>query len=244
MKVNTKALFSFLNSVTIGGMINDALLRFSNQGLCIIVRDAACTGAVSGVLFKSNFEEYKEGMEVAIEDTSRLMNMLKMMSSEVELVVEGDAFRMIGENFEGVVTMTKRESLQCDEPQEKWDGLPISSYDKGFVVDTEIFDVARKSIGELTKKNSSDMTSKHLMASVKDGLFTITAGEETSDKAIAKVVVDYDKEAKADYGTTLIEFSEFMKGNIRVSFYDDRPMLITSKNENSIVKWFISPILH
>ena len=68
--------------------------------------------------------------------------------------------------------------------------------------------MARKSIGELTKKNSSDMTTKHLIASVKDGSFTLQTGEDTGDKAFFKAQVDYDQEAKADYGTTLLEFTE------------------------------------
>jgi hypothetical protein len=243
MKVKTKALVSFLDSVTIGGMIEDALLRFTDKGLCITVRDISSTGAISGVFFKSNFEDYKEGMEVAIEDTSRLMNLLKMIEGSAELVVESNSFRIIGENFEGVVTMKENQSLHCDVPQEKWDSLPISSYDEGFVIDAGIFDVARKAIGELTKKNS-DINSKHIIASVKDGLFTLQTGEDTGDKAFFKAQVDYDQEAVADYGSTLLEFTEVMKGNIRVSFDDDRPILITSKNENSVVQWFVSPILH
>lgn len=243
MNVSAKALVSFLNSVTIGGVINDALLRFTDRGLCIIVRDSFSTGAVSGVLFKSNFQDYTIGMEVAIDDTTRLMNLLKMIDNVVELRVEDNTFRMIGELFEAILTMKEKESLRCDVPQEKWDGLPISSYDEGFVIDSEIFNAARKSIGELTKKNS-DIKSKHLIASVKDGLFTLQIGEDTGDKAIVKAQVDYDLEAKADYGSTLLEFTELMKGNIRISFDNDRPMLITSKNENSVIKWFVSPILH
>jgi hypothetical protein len=182
-------------------------------------------------------------MEVAIDDTSRLMNMLKMIDGSAELEVEDNAFRMIGENFEGIIIMRDKESLNCDMPPEKWDNLAISSYDEGFAIDAEIFDVARKSVGEFTKKDSSDITSKHLRASVKDGLLTIKVEDEAGDAVIAKAVVDYDKNVSADYGSTMLEFVSVMKGNVTMSFKDDYPMLITSENGNSVVQWFVAPIL-
>jgi len=243
MRVNGKVLVDFLNRVTIGGSIDDCVLRFEPNGLNVTVRDLSSVGAVNGVLNKEgNFQDYKDGLEIPVADTGRLLSILKLIDGAAEIVVEDDTFRLIGESVEGSMKMKKREFVHCDVPADKWPQLGYDESDE-FEIDAGIFDVARKSIGELTKKSMGDTQNRHLVAAVRDGLFTLQAGEDTGDKIIAKVPVNFGKEASADYGEAFLEFVTVMKGSLKIAFRDDYPIVIKSRDNNSEITWLVSPIL-
>jgi hypothetical protein len=239
MRVNTKNLLAFLNEASVKGIIENMKLRFTPEGLCITARDITNTGTVNAVLFKEkSFQDYKE-MEVPISDVSRLMAMLALTDGLADLIIEGNYFRIVSDNFEGVIVMGKEEFLNCNSPPEKWPNL---GYDEGFEIDAAIFDLVRKAIKEITKKDTKDESMKRIHAKVDSGLFTLQVGDDISDKAIAKADVAYGN-VMADYGPTLLEFSSVMKGNINIAFRDNYPILITSKSDISKIMWLVAPIL-
>lgn len=231
MKVDVKNLAIFLSKVTVDGIIIDALLDFGSDGLRIIAFDESHTGGVNGLLYKeSNFQDYTE-MQVPIKDTARLIKLLKMIDGEAELVVEGDAFHIIGDDFEGTIGMAQEAKLRCPIPAEKW---PKLGYERGFEIDGSVFANVKKVAGNLGCKD--------ITAAVKDGLFTIQIGEGAADMGITKAKVDYENVA-AVYSQTLLDFAQAIKGKVRIAFKDDQPMVITSEDENSIIEWMLAPVL-
>jgi hypothetical protein len=242
MKVKVKELVDFLNKVTINGAIDDILMVFEKDGLTINAKDIAATGAVRGLLKREgNFQSYQE-MEVPIGDTSRLIVILKMIEGNAELLIENNVFRVVGQNgVSGHIIMVDKKFVKSAFPAEKW---PDLGYDTGFVVDAKIFDNARKAVAELTKKNPKDESGKQILASCRDGSFSLTVGESAnSDRIeIGGEKASY-KDAVATYGAVLLEFSVVMKGDLMISFDNNYPMLVVSENEGGFVEWFVSPIL-
>lgn len=231
MKVDVKNLVIFLSKVTVDGIIIDALLDFGSDGLRIIAFDESHTGGVNGLLYKDgNFQDYTE-MQVPIKDTARLIKLLKMIDGEAELVVEGDAFHIIGDDFEGTIRMAQEANLKCPIPAEKW---PKLGYERGFEIDGSILATAKNTAGNLG--------SKKITATVKEGLLTIQVGEGITDMGITKAKVDYENVA-AEYSETLLDFAKVIKGKVRIAFKDNQPMVIISEDENSIVEWMIAPVL-
>jgi hypothetical protein len=231
MKVKTENLIDFLGKATVGGVIIDALLDFGHDGLRIVAFDESHTGGVNGLLYKDgNFQDYAE-MQVPIKDTAKLIRLLKMIDGEAELLIKDDAFRIIGNNFEGAIGIAKIENLKCPIPPKKW---PRLGYERGFEIDGSILANMKKTAGNLGCKD--------ITAAVKDGLFTIQIGKGTSDIGITKVRVKYGDVA-AVYSQTMLEFAQVIKGKVRIAFKDDNPMTITSEDENSIVEWMLAPVL-
>jgi hypothetical protein len=232
MKVDAKNLVSFLTRTTVDGLIVDALLVFGPDGLRIVALDESHTGGVNGLLHKEgNFQDYAE-MQVPIKDTARLIKLLRMIEGDAELVVEGNTFKIIGDNFEGAINLAKKEDLKCKFSAEEW---PKFGYHGSFEVDGSILENAKKVANNLG-------TEKMTVAAVKDGLFTIQIGEGTTDKGIAKAKVEYEN-VSAVYSETLLDFAKVVKGTVRIAFKDDYPMTITSEDENSIIQWMVAPVL-
>jgi len=231
MKVLVKNLISFLSKVTVDGMIRDALLDFGTDGLRIIAFDESHTGGANGLLYKEgNFQDYVE-MQVPIKNTARLIGLLKIIDGYAELAVDGDAFHIIGDNFEGTIGMVKEVKLKCPIPAERW---PKLGYDGSFEIDDSILGSVKKAAGNLG--------SNEMFAMVKDGLFIMRIGEGAMDMTIVKARVEYGNVA-AVYSETLLDFAKVIKGKVRIAFKDDCPMTITSEDEISIIEWMIAPIL-
>jgi hypothetical protein len=211
MKVVTKNLANFLTKATVDGLIFDTLLDFGPEGLSIVALDESHTGGVNGLLKKEgNFVDYAE-MQVPIKDTARLIKLLRMIDGEAELSVEGDVFRIIGENYEGEIIMAKKDRLKCPIPMEKWPNL---GYDKSFEIDGSVLQNAKKTFGYLEVKE--------IVAGVKDGIFIIRIGNGINDIGIIKSEVDYE-DASAVYGSTLMDFVKAIKGTVKVAFRTIRP---------------------
>jgi hypothetical protein len=235
MKVLVKELISFLSKSTVDGIIRDALLDFGSEGLRIVAFDESHTGGVNALLYKdSNFQDYQE-MQVPIQDVKMLISQLKIIGSgTAELIIEGNAFRVIGESFDAVFIMAaKTTTLKCPIPYEKW---PKLGYDEGFEIDGSVFENVTKTVSNLK------LVKKNIYAAVKDGQLTIQAGESTSDKGISKADVTYD-DVSATYSETLLEFAKVMKGSIKVAFKDNMPMVVTCEDTSMKIAWMLAPVL-
>lgn len=236
MKVLVKELINFLSKATVDGLIRDALLDFSPDGLRIVAFDESHTGGVNALLFKEgNFQDYME-MQVPLPDVKMVINQLKIIGDgTAELVVEGNAFRVIGESFDAVFIMAaKSTTLKCPIPADKW---PKLGYTESFEIDGGMFDNVVRSVANLK------LTKKNIYAKVEDGLFTVQAGESTSDKGIAKATVEYG-DVSATYSETLLDFAKVMKGgNVRVAFKDDMPMIVSAANDTMKIDWMLAPVL-
>jgi hypothetical protein len=127
--------------------------------------------------------------------------------------------------------MAKKDRLKCPIPMEKWPNL---GYDKSFEIDRSVLQNAKKTFGYLEVEE--------IVASVKDGMFTIRIGNGINDIGIIKSEVDYE-DASAVYSSTLMDFIRVIRGPVKIAFKNDSPMMIIGQDENSRIQWLVSPVL-
>lgn len=236
MRADVKKLREFLVKVLIkGDAISDAKLSFREDGLHVNVKDITKTGAIQGKLELSCFTDYAP-MEIAIHDTRRLLGFLNLMSGVVDIRIEKNAVLLNSDGVHGELIMPQKEYLQCDlndEDAAKLFGLR-EKYDAGFDIDTELFAKAKKVTDMLSTNN--------VIAAVEDGKFSLKSGDNNFDKLAVDEEVTY-KNVSAKYGPTLLEFIGIMSGPLNISFNDNFPMFITSKNPDSSITWMLAPIV-
>lgn len=235
MKINAKIFSTFLNKVFVGGSITDGKLSFRDDGLHINVKDITKTGAITGVLASTAFQDYTT-MDVNVRDTTKLLNTLRDMDDTIELSINKNAFMINSTGISSEIMMPRDEFLEChlgNDDAGKLEKLK-TSYDEGFELDADLLMKA--------KRGSQNYGAKSVIASVSDSIFSIRAGEDEFDKISYKTTVSY-KDVSARYGSTFLEFIGIIKGRITLSFNQDYPVFITQRDENSTVCWMASPII-
>lgn len=231
IKINSKTLSDFIKKVTINGSITDGLLKFGPEGLTLTVKDITMAGAVTGLLKSSNFTEYEQ-MNIPIKNMTMFISVLGTMNGTVELSRRGEnVFHISSSSNEADLMIPEENYLECSLAE-----LPILGHDGGFELDSTIWTTVKKNTQIL------GTTKVGVTAEVKDRVLYIRTGEDNFDKLFTKVTVDY-KDVKARYGCTFLEFISVITGKVIVAFNQDYPILITSRDQDSIIKWMISPIV-
>ena len=230
MKINSKTLADFIKKVTINGSIPDGILKFQTDGLVLTVSDITRIGAVSGLLKSSNFVEYNQ-MSIPVKSFNTLISALNSMSGNITLTKESNIFRIISDSNEFDMIMPDEQFVECNLAE-----LPPLGHDGGFELDGNFWTTVKKNTQIL------GTTKVGVVAEVKSGMFYVRTGEDGFDKGTAKIAVDY-KDVRARYGPTFLEFISAISGKIMVAFNDNYPMLITSKDADSMIRWMIAPIV-
>lgn len=234
MKISSKVLLNFLNKVFVAGSINDAVLRFEPDGLHVSVKDITTTGAVNGVLYSSNFQDYVP-MRATIKDTSRLMAALKNIPTSVSISVDKNVFKLTSEESDAELIMPDEQYLECNlKPEQEQKLFTDLRFDEGFEVDAAKLKVA--------KGNTQTLGTNSVLASINDGIFYIRSGEDSFDKFTVKIPVNYNN-VSARYGTTLLGFMGVLDNTVNIAFNDNFPMLLRIKNAEFDIKWLASPII-
>ena len=230
MKINSKTLSDFIKKVTINGNISDGILKFGTDGLTLTVKDVTNAGAVTGILKATNFIDYSQ-MNIPIKNMTTLISVLNNMNGNVELSKRDNVFILSSEGNEGKLIMPDEAYLECDLPE-----LPTLGHDGGFELDSGIWAAVKKNTQILGTGKVG------VIAEVKDNVLYITTGEDNFNQLTAKTAVDY-KNVVARFGSTFLEFITVMSGKLNVAFNDNYPILITSRDPDSTIKWMISPII-
>ena len=230
MKINAKTLSDFIKKVTINGSIPDGMLKFQPDGLVITVNDVSRIGAVSGFLKSSNFIEYSQ-MNVPIKSFATLISVLSSMTGNVSLSTDKNIFRIISDSNAFDMIMSDEQFLECNLAE-----LPTLGHDGGFELDGNFWKTVEKNTQILRT------TKIGVVAEVKSNMFYVRTGEDGFDKGTANIAVDY-KDVSARYGPTFLEFISVMSGKLFVSFNNNYPILITSKDADSMIRWMIAPIV-
>lgn len=230
MKINSKTLSDFIKKVTINGNISDGILKFGSDGLTLTVKDVTNAGAVTGILKATNFIDYNQ-MNIPIKNMTTLISVLNNMNGNVELSKRDNVFILSSEGNEGKLIMPDEAYLECDLPE-----LPTLGHDGGFELDSGIWAAVKKNTQILGTGKVG------VIAEVKDNILYITTGEDNFNQLTAKTAVDY-KNVVARFGSTFLEFITVMSGKLNVAFNDNYPILITSRDPDSTIKWMISPII-
>lgn len=230
MKINSKTLSDFIKKVTINGNISDGILKFGSDGLTLTAKDVTNAGAVTGILKATNFIDYSQ-MNIPIKNMTTLISVLNNMNGNVELSKRDNVFILSSEGNEGKLIMPDEAYLECDLPE-----LPTLGHDGGFELDSGIWAAVKKNTQILGTGKVG------VIAEVKDNVLYITTGEDNFNQLTAKTAVDY-KNVVARFGSTFLEFITVMSGKLNVAFNDNYPILITSRDPDSTIKWMISPII-
>jgi len=230
LKINSKTLSDFIKKVTINGNISDGILKFGPDGLTLTVKDVTNAGAVTGILKATNFIDYSQ-MNIPIKNMTTLISVLNNMNGNVELSKRDNVFILSSEGNEGKLIMPDEAYLECDLPE-----LPTLGHDGGFELDSGIWAAVKKNTQILGTGKVG------VIAEVKDNVLYITTGEDNFNQLTAKTAVDY-KNVVARFGSTFLEFITVMSGKLNVAFNDNYPILITSRDPDSTIKWMISPII-
>jgi len=230
LKINSKTLSDFIKKVTINGNISDGILKFGPDGLTLTVKDVTNAGAVTGILKATNFIDYSQ-MNIPIKNMTTLISVLNNMNGNVELSKRDNVFILSSEGNEGKLIMPDEAYLECDLPE-----LPTLGHDGGFELDSGIWTAVKKNTQILGTGKVG------VIAEVKDNILYITTGEDNFNQLTAKTAVDY-KNVVARFGSTFLEFITVMSGKLNVAFNDNYPILITSRDPDSTIKWMISPII-
>lgn len=231
VKINSKTLLDFIKKVTINGSITDGLLKFGPEGLSLTMKDITMTGAVTGLLKAGNFTEYSQ-MTIPIKNMAMFIGVLSTMSGTIELTRRGtNVLHISSSSNNGDLIIPEEQYLECNLAE-----LPILSHDGGFELDSMIWNTVKKNTQLL------GTTKIGVTIEVRDGTLFIRTGEDNFDKLYASVPVDY-KNVTSRYGCTLLEFISVITGKVNVAFNEDYPILITSRGQDSIIKWMVSPII-
>lgn len=229
-KINAKTLLDFIKKVSINGSITDGILKFGPEGLVVTLKDIMMTGATTGLLKISNFTEYHE-MNVPIKNMSTLISILGTMNGTIELSRQGEnIFHISSSGIDADLIIPDEQFLECNLEE-----LPTLAHDGGFEVDSAIWTNVKKSTQILG-------TSKiGVIAEVKDRILYVRTGEDNFNKITIKTSADY-KDVIGKYGCTFLEFISVITGRVNISFNNDYPMLIVSKDTDSVIKWMVSPV--
>lgn len=235
MRISADLLLNFLNKVFVAGSINDAVLRFESDGLCVAAKDLTSTGAVRGVLYSSNFIDYHSGVVATVKDTSRLLAALKNIKKTVTLSVEKNVFYLTSEENDAELMMPEEKYLECNLlPEQEKKLFQDLKFDDGFEVDAIRMKFA--------KENTRVLGTNSVLAEVKDGIFYLRSGEDSFDKFTVKIPVNYE-EVSSRYGTTLLGFIGVLENTVNISFRTEFPMMLHVKNSEFDIKWLASPII-
>ena len=236
MKINSKTLAAFLGKVTVNGGMTDALLKFGPDGLSVTVKDISAAGSATGLLKSSNFLDYAALGNVPVKNTSLLLSVLKNMNGNVEILLSENILRLESEKSKVELVLMEEQHLECNmgpEKEAQLNGL-IARFDSGFPIDASVLQAA--------KKNTQTLAIQNIVVSVANGLLELKVGQDNFDKITVVEKVSY-KDTETKYGPTFLEFISAMSGPLTVAFDTDFPMLITSKDTDSIVQWIVVPVL-
>ena len=194
------------------------------------VKDISNCGAVTGLLRKNVFLDYVP-MNVPIGNIPRLLSVLNAMSGNVELSIKENAFLINSDDNDAKIIMVDEKYIKCD-----LETLPTLAHDGGFEFDSNIFTTIKKNTTTLKSEKTG------VIAEVKDNVFYVKTGEKESDELTTKTKVDY-KNVRTKYGITFLEFISVITGKVIVSFNEEYPILITSTEPDSTIKWMVSPLV-
>lgn len=229
-RINSKTLADFIKKVSVNGSMPDGILKFGPEGLTITLKDITNTGATTGLLKKNNFTEYNE-MNIPIKSMSMLLSILGTMNGMINLVKQDNVFRITSDIVDADIIMPDETYLQCN-----LENFPTLAHDGGFELDSSIF-------GSIKKTTQILGTGKiGIVAEVKNKVLYLKTGEENFDKMTTKAPADY-KDVSGKYGGTFLEFISVISGKVIVAFNDNYPLLITSSDNDSMIKWMLSPII-
>lgn len=170
-------------------------------------------------------------MNVPIGNIPRLLAVLGTMSGNVELSIKENAFIINSDNNDAKIIMVDEKYISCD-----LETLPTLAHDGGFELDSNVFTTIKKNTATLRSEKTG------VIAEVKNNIFYVRTGEKESDELTTKTKVDY-KDVKAKYGITFLEFISVITGKVMVAFNEDYPILITSTEPDSTIKWMVSPLV-
>ena len=225
LTISNELFTDFIRKSTLEGEIPQLLLRQTEKGYEI---SAMSENVISceGVLLKKNFIMFGSVGNITIKDTKKFIDLIKDLPGNITMEKKENKVIIYGEK-------TDIEYVLCSEEFIETTSEPVEiEFDDGFKVSSDFF------IKVSSKANLFDVASMTLQVNKK----IIRGIVEETDKYIIKEEVPY-KDCESSYGRWLFKLSKFLEEKVIVSFDNNYPIKITSKNTNFELRYYIAPFV-
>jgi hypothetical protein len=223
--VSCDLFVDFVKKSTVNGEIPQLLLKQTEKGYEVSVM-AENVISCEGVIYKKNFIMFGSVGNITIKDTKKFISLLKDLQGNVTIEKKENKIIIHGDK-------TDIEYVLCSEEFIETTSEPITiDFDDGFKISKDFF------ISVSSKATLLDVSSVVLQVNNK----ILRGIVEETDKYIIKEEVPY-KDCESGYGRWLFKLSQFLEDKINVSFDNNYPVRIMSKNTNFELSYYIAPFV-
>lgn len=182
LKIHSKTFKQFLDTVTLGGVIESAVLELNSTELNVKLKNSNDTIFSIGSLKAEAFEEFVSlDYSVGIKNTKLLIELLSSFNDIVNIDITPSLFNVYTTKKVASLVLAQPEYLKTFNLPYVPDGL--NNFDEGVVLDSSIF--------YNTKNNCKILDSNDILISVKNKELSIRSGNDSFDKITEKVECDY-----------------------------------------------------
>jgi len=222
MKIDSKKLYTFVKKTTLNGAIETCVIRGSNEGLKINVRNGNAI-AVYGLL-----KDVKDEITLPIKSSTILLNILNAFNDKITIEVKGNMLKIFNEFREAEIVLSSEEFIE-NELKEK---VPFE-----YSGDVSV----QSSILKQALKNKEIIKGDTLVVEVKNNVLSILTGKVNFDKMIEKTKVDY-ADCTNELGAISFDVINVLEGLVKLSMKTDYPIKIVESDEEKNIQYFIAPL--
>ena len=226
MKLQTELLRKFLDKTTLKGVIENFVLRTTEQG---IQADFAAQNilAIHSIIPKGKVSDFKPGEKMMIRDSRLLLQMLRSATGVISVEVR--------DNF--IVLRTEQKAISyamCDEDYiaNKTEERRIQVKEKG-VVNSDVL----KSAASNTKLLEAGST---VISITKGQLKVVSKGE--SDQIEETCPIEYADIKGNEYGSYFLQIADVLEDKVHLATKDGFPIILEENSEDMQVSFTLAPL--
>jgi len=225
LTISSDLFVDFIKKSTLEGEISQLLLKQTDKGYEV---DVMSENVISceGIILKKNFIMFGNVGNITIKDTKKFLALLKDLKGNITIEKKENKIIIHGEKVDVEYVLCSEEFIETTS--EKVD----IEFDDGFKISSDFF------ISVASKANLLDVSSLTLNITSK----ILHGIVEETDKYIIKEEVPY-KDCESNYGRWLFKLSRFLEDKVVVSFDNNYPIKIISKNTNFELNYYIAPFV-
>lgn len=226
LTISNELFVNFVTKSTLEGEIPQLLLKQTDKGYEVSVM-AESVISCEGVLLKKNFIMYGNVGDITIKNVKLFISLIKDLKGNITIEKKEDRIIIRGEKTDVEYVLCSEEFIETTLPE------PVTiEFDDGFKIQKDFFVTLKE------KAVLLDVPSLKLQ--VKNKIFKGIV--EENDKYIVKEEVPY-KDCESKYGRWLYKLSKYLEDKVVVSFDNDYPIRIISKNTNFSLNYTIAPFV-
>lgn len=221
--ISNELFTDFIRKATLEGEIPQVLLKQTEKGYELNIMSESVISC-EGLLLKKNFIMFGKVGDITIKDSKKFISLVKDLKGNITMEKKENKVIIHGEK-------TDIEYVLCSEEFIETTSEPVDiEFDDGFKINSDFFVIIAAKANLLEVASVTLKIEKNIIRGI----------VEETDKYIIKEEVPY-KDCQSSYGRWLFKLSKFLEEKVSVSFDDNYPLKITSKNTNFELKYFIAP---